>query len=535
MRYLLFPGRHLANTRFQEEYLKRVRRSGAFEEIIFAVTSANRQNSRYNPIPFHVRAIGVDRFGQSLRTALGVQCRILGIPNYPPSDVFAKRLLREIEEQTEHKLVLTPQNTAVLCSTPAVSAVYAKLGFQILPCEAAESEANRPRTPMQLVAHVADLGSAWAHDESLKRDLHPATYSLWNDFPEVPERIARLYHDPLLTQEGDLTATRNYATYGTAMSNAAAMDFKYADIKDALIEGKIVDEGCADAALLVRIARDFPDSDLMGIEITGEFLAQCQERQRRGEFGGAFVHFHQRNLMEEIFEPNSVDTTICNSTTHELWSYGNGAKTLLPYLERKFKQTRRGGRLVVRDVTGPENKVREVLLWCADTDGANADIFRVCASPAELAAHLNNLSTAARFKRFAQDFLAAERTAGQRGPEHEVLYREVQLDGRAYFSVRLKDAAEFLAKKDYTDNWESELHEEFTFWSYSEWKDALRQVGFSVLEYPEEPQKGSRNYLNPWIVENRYKGRVSLFRQTDAGLTPLEFPPTSVVLVGEKR
>ena len=89
--------------------------------------------------------------------------------------------------------------------------------------------------------------------------------------------------------------------------------------REALATG---DSGLADeaSALLVPIARDFPDSDLVGIEITGEFMARCIERQRAMEFGGTYVHFHQRNITEPVFEPASIDTTICNSTTHELWS-----------------------------------------------------------------------------------------------------------------------------------------------------------------------------------------------------------------------
>jgi hypothetical protein len=80
MTYLLFPGRHLANPVFQERYLKRVL-AGPLEslpgyrqgssarldppnEVIFAITSSNQENSRFNPMPFHVRAVGVDRFAQ---------------------------------------------------------------------------------------------------------------------------------------------------------------------------------------------------------------------------------------------------------------------------------------------------------------------------------------------------------------------------------------------------------------------------------------------------------------------------------------
>jgi len=78
MSFLLFPGRHLVNTKFQEQYLKRVLAkppaslpgflAGASSlpkpptEIIFAITSANQENSRFNPIPFPLRSQDQFRF-----------------------------------------------------------------------------------------------------------------------------------------------------------------------------------------------------------------------------------------------------------------------------------------------------------------------------------------------------------------------------------------------------------------------------------------------------------------------------------------
>jgi hypothetical protein len=88
--YLLFPGRHLLNTVWQERYLYQVlqmppeslrfwngQRPPPIDRIIFAVTSANQAHSRYNPIPFHARAIGVDRFAAEFKASLGVTYRIL--------------------------------------------------------------------------------------------------------------------------------------------------------------------------------------------------------------------------------------------------------------------------------------------------------------------------------------------------------------------------------------------------------------------------------------------------------------------------
>ena len=102
------------------------------------------------------------------------------------------------------------------------------------------------------------------------------------------------------------------------------------------------------------------------------------------------------------------------------------------------------------------------------------------------------LSTAVRFARFAVDFRAKNRATGQRGPECQLGCTAVMHDGRRFFKLRLADAMEFLLKKDYADNWASELHEEFCFWSFSRWKQALTQAGFKVIEDPNEPARGSR-------------------------------------------
>jgi SAM-dependent methyltransferase len=514
--YLLFPGRHLVNTRFQEEYLLswlrqpldglpvigEVPGDGMLDEVVFAVTSANQANSRYNPIPFHVRALGVDRFARGLKDALGVGYRIVGIPHFHPTARFAANVLKEIREQTEDDLALTPGNTVVVCSTPGLIQAWLELGFAVLPAEwSPATQGFEAPLPIDLIKRVAEAGAEWSQDPQLRRQLAPAWHGLLTDFPEVATRITRLYQDPLLTEHGSLTESSDYNTYARAMDSIIGL--KYREIKAGVVPGKIVDEGCADGALLVQLAKDFPDSDLIGIDIAAEFIARCHERQRMGEFGGAFVHVHQRNLLDPIFKPDTIDTTICNSTLHELWSYGEQAATVQAYLAEKFRQTRPGGRLVIRDVVGFPERQQTVWMRCAQDDGLADD-----PDPARLSTH-------ARFKRFAREF---------RVP---VAYEEV--DGG--FKLGWQGAMEFLTKKDYTDNWASELNEEFCFWSFDEWKQALHTAGFRVLENPNEPELGSRAYLNPWRVEHGFAGKVSF--HDEAG-NPLPYPPTNMILIGEK-
>ena len=75
------------------------------------------------------------------------------------------------------------------------------------------------------------------------------------------------------------------------------------------------------------------------------------------------------------------------------------------------------------------------------------------------------------------------------------------------------------------------MNEEFCFWSFSKWKQVLSEIGFRVGENPNQPELGSRTYVNPWIVEHRYRGHVNLFGN-DGG--QLNWPPSNMVIVAEK-
>ncbi len=535
MSYLLFPGRHLVNTRFQEDYLKRVLSTKPCElpgfmagrcelgaaptEIIFAITSANQENSRFNPIPFHVRAMGVDRFARDLRQRSSFRFRVFGIPHYGHTQNFAEFTVKEIAYQSEQAVRLTPDNCLVLCSTPEVIRLYRGLGFAIAPAEAVQAD-PKPVTPIEIIREIGARGSDWPLGPLVKANLADSHQSLFEDLPEVPQRIARLYQDPLTNQEGSLTESRNYSTYARGMNEIIRL--KYLDIRDGIKSGRIVDEGCADGALLAEISRDFPDADLFGIDLSAEFAGRFHERQRAGEFGGAYVHFFHRNLLDRIFEPGSIDTTICNSTLHELWSYGDGEKSVRSYLAEKFRQLRPGGRLIIRDVVGPEDAGREVLLWCSESDGVNPERAELLRNAGREVAWLQQLSTRSRFWLFARDFLAGSR---------HFPVAETQHNGRPVFRLSLRQAAEFLSKKDYTDNWKSEMNEEFCFWSFSQWKSVLSEIGFEVCENPNRPAAGARVYTNAWITQNRHEGRVNLI---DLNSRPLPWPPTNMVLVVQK-
>jgi hypothetical protein len=529
----------LVNTRFQSAYLGAIlgRPVGTIsglqagsgiprdpiDRIVFAVTSSNQENSRYNPIPFHIRAIGVDRFARELQNTSAFTYRIVGIPHYGHTTNFAAFTLKEIAGQSDNTERIAPDNTTVLCSTPEVIQLYAALGFSIATAEL--SVTPRPSQPIDLVRALAECTSDWTTEPFIQRELASSTRTLFNDFPEVPRRVRRIYCDPLTNQEGSLTEKRNYNTYARGMNEIVRL--KYLDIRDAIRPGRIVDEGCADGALLAEVAQDFRDSDLYGIDLSAEFAARFQERKRSGDFGDIYTCFYLRNLLDPIFEPDSVDTTICNSTLHELWSYAEQEKTVRAYLAMKFGQLRPGGRLIIRDVVGPQFGDQKVLLVCETEDGADVAPGNVPTNrPGEV---LQRLSTRSRFRLFAEDFLHELRSRHRRSGETKVEFEETPQG----YLLTLRTAAEFLSKKDYTDNWRSEMNEEFCFWNFSRWREVLSETGFRVLETGPQSLFGSRVYTNPWILDHRYRSHVRLAAADDS-TQDIEFPPTNMVLVAQK-
>ncbi len=304
MTYMLLPGRQILNTQYQEEALYVILGTELsaqtdiigqppaerVTDIVFAVTSCNKSNSRYNPLPFEVRSILVYEFCRPLQERFGVHFHIIGIPHYPPSPRFAAVVLKEMAEQSEGALTLTPENTVVFTSTPAIINAYEALGFSILPGEydraAQKYTAPTPRDVVQQIGDGVPLDGI---------PLSRSTRAVFTNFPDAVRRIVRLFHDPILTEQGDLTETRNYTTYARDMGGA--INFKYAEIKPFVRPGKIVDEGCADGALVTRLVADFPDSDIIGVDLSAEMLARANEAKRAGAFGEAFVFFQQRNLM----------------------------------------------------------------------------------------------------------------------------------------------------------------------------------------------------------------------------------------------
>jgi hypothetical protein len=526
--HLLIPGRHQLLTNFQFQYLteilskplnKTMDINGApvssnenVSALIFAVTSANHSNTRRNPLPFYIRALMIESFGKGF----SVPCFIYGIDDIGQTKSFAEYTVKRIRHESEGMFDLTPSNTCVICATPVLE-MYEQEGFTILPAELADRKTwrNHAVLPWDVVVSIAE-DKNWMSNQVVNQQMHSSSMDIWKKY-KLADKVQLLFRDHMISDDGDITTTRDYNTYVRQMDDIAVLKFQ--ETAPHISPGRIGDIGCAVGSWIKLACGDarLRESDFYGIEVARHLFDICQQRKHNGEFTNPFVFFSQRNAVTGlVFDKNSMNTIHTSSLTHEIESYGSRAD-LLSFIQNRFDELAPGGVWINRDVVGPKNKNEIVLMKLNNTDGRNDDFEKTFPIREELAAYLNGLSTLARFYRFVRDFRKHE--------GYKLKFETVELDGSLYFKLQLKDACEFMSRKDYTDNWESEMHETFCFWDFDEWKEHLINVGFAISEK-------SNDYTNEWIVKNRLEGKVMLFKND---LQPIPYPVTNMIMLAMKR
>ena len=90
MTFILFPGRHHVLTRFQADYLRSI---AAGATVVWAVTSANHDNTKRNPVPYHRREAAIERFS----VLEGLRSVVVPVFDTAPTDRFAEVTLKNID------------------------------------------------------------------------------------------------------------------------------------------------------------------------------------------------------------------------------------------------------------------------------------------------------------------------------------------------------------------------------------------------------------------------------------------------------
>ena len=280
------------------------------------------------------------------------------------------------------------------------------------------------------------------------------------------------------------------------MDNEGVLNQKVSDIAGLVEPGIILGHGSSSGHLINEIKNVFEDSQCVGIDVSSDMISLA-----RSNFNN--VEFVKDNITNQVYEENHVDTIICSSTLHELWSEHLYSDTpafdaLKDYFSVVKKQLGQSGVFVIRGVGdfGDHKSYEVVDAEITDDDGLD---YRGEGMPAGL------LSTQARFRKFVNDFV------------RDIEY-SLTKDGR--FRTKLKNIWEFCLTKDYTNVWELEMTEEFCGFDCLDVMNSLIEQDF-IIDF-------NRSYTNPWVKNNRLKNKVGLYKKDTND--KLAYPPTNFVI-----
>ncbi|MGZ3438811.1 MAG: methyltransferase domain-containing protein [Polyangia bacterium] len=464
MKIGLLLGRFHALTRAQAELVTSLAQEVTLERLVCVITSADHSGTRRNPLDAETR----EELLRPSLAATGKPFDLVRVADIADDGAWVEHVRRAVRAQAGVDLL--PEDTTLVSANRDVQALFAAAGYRVAATPAGGL------TPHELIQRIVD-GKEW------KSEAAPATVEVF-ERRGVTARLALIFGDKVRTDDGELSSHRDFATYGAQMD--ASLVQKLEDLLPWVLPPRIVDKGCGTGKLLVELSRRFPGASLVGVDLSREFLRRSDENT----YAGGDVELVLGDAADQQLDDGSADTVIFSSIMHEVYSYSGYDKGRIDRaLTSAARELRPGGRLLIRDGISPDP--REVLLDLMDAP------------------------TRAQHARFARAF-----KHGQGAP-----FTEVETRAGAVATLRLSAhlANEFLCKKDYLQNWDIEVHEEYGVLTVDEWRLALTRNFFAV--------RTIKTYVNEWIRKNRYEGHVNV---TELNGTSF-WPATNAVIVGERQ
>ncbi len=267
------------------------------------------------------------------------------------------------------------------------------------------------------------------------------------------------------------------------------------------VRGRIADMGSGSGRGTFDLASLYRGLELVGVDINPVSVARSTEQYRRPN-----LHYVVGDIAAEVFPENSLDGILDSSVLHHVTSFNDfDVNRVFATLDQQVAQLKTGGVIIIRDFVIPR-RASETIYLDLPEDGTTEGSIK-------------DLSTAALFERFAESWRSSVNY------DSPVPYARLPSPraGFARYRVNLRAAAEFVLRKDYRVDWDTEILEEYTYLSQSQFEEAFRGRDLRIVT--------SMPLWNPWIVQNRFEGRFYL---SDLSETPLPFPPTNYLIVGEK-
>jgi ubiquinone/menaquinone biosynthesis C-methylase UbiE len=259
----------------------------------------------------------------------------------------------------------------------------------------------------------------------------------------------------------------------------------------------IVDIGMASGTSSNILANLFPHTNIVGVDINPTMVELAQKNYTRHNL--EFRTDDGETL--QTFQENSVNGFFNCSSIHHITSFNHyNPNRAFNTIKRETELLKSGGVIVIRDfVKPPESEViLEVSSISRISEPSNADLL-----------------------------IQFSKTARSLAPKLEQGFpiKEVKSSSKDTRSFKLfySDAVEFIRRKDYFENWDVELQEEYGYFTQKEFEEIFTSLGLRVIV--------SNPIFNPWIVENRYKNSFTIYNTSGVDIG---FPPTNFLIAAEK-
>lgn len=264
---------------------------------------------------------------------------------------------------------------------------------------------------------------------------------------------------------------------------------------------RIADMGCESGEVTYVLALLNPRAEVIGIDRDPAAIEFA-----RKTYALPNLSFRQSDISLPDFEDESVDGIINSNMLHGVYSAaGYNADEVNQLLEKQIRKLKPGGIMLIRDYIKPPDD-EFVQLELPNTPSTGKDLL-----------HLSDADLLVLFSQSARPLPAG----GCEGFFIEEL--RPRREGTRLFRLPHKWALEFVHRKNYRANWNKEIRQEYTFFTWQDYRRECAKIGMRMVF--------SAPHWNPWVVKNCFKGRFQLYSED---YKPLGYPATNYFIVAQK-
>lgn len=224
----------------------------------------------------------------------------------------------------------------------------------------------------------------------------------------------------------------------------------------------VIDVGVGSGLLTYHIAKHLPNTDVIGIDRNPDFVKHAQETYKLENL--EYVHDDIIHFMSEFKHIDNI-VMIFSSVMHEIFSYGSGLTSISHIISNC-----NANRIIIRDFVAPSDPNQLVVMH-----------------------HVRDDPVARPFHTFAKEY--------QHFP---ILCTNMKALGNKYiYTTNMRSAYEYIYRKDFVQNWDYELQEQYGFWS--------KDIAYHILKSNGYDIKHCNISNNEWILKNRITPYITLY------------------------